>query len=379
MKTAAALSQHPIAALAVGEVVGEILDRLDGQPVDLLLVFIDSCHTGAVEDIALALRQLLGPKTMIGSTACGVISRTTEVEDSPGLSLWAASGADVSGLRIEPGEIEPFDGWPPAAASAGTRNVILLADPFSTRLDQLLDAAHENVPAMAIHGGLASAASGPGGNRLLLDGAVYTNGAVGVDLGRAVVQSVVSQGCRPVGEPLTVTGATGNVITELASQRPIDVLRQIAKDASPLDRQLLAGGVHIGLAFDNGQIEAFDQGDFLIRQVLGADPNSGAISIGAEIQLGDTVQFQARDASSATQDLTTLLASAAGVGTSAALCFTCNGRGMSLFGEPDHDALLVHELTGSNATAGMFCAGEIGPVGPKNHVHTFTASTLLFG
>ena len=61
-----------------------------------------------------------------------------------------------------------------------------------------------------------------------------------------------------------------------------------------------------------------------------------------------------------------------------AASFTCNGRGENLFGRAGHDAELVHDLTGSRATAGMFCAGEFGPVAGANHVHGFTASSLLF-
>ncbi len=382
--------------MAVGEVAGEILDAMGGLPIDLLVVFADSSHTGAIEDIAATLRTVLSPRALIGSTASGVLARSTEVEDSPGLSVWACSGLDVTTLRLEPSAIEPAEGWPALATGMNDQNVILLADPFSCPIDRVVESAKRAAPHVAIHGGLASAARGLGGNRLILDGAVYTDGAVGVDLGSANVTSVVSQGCRPIGEPLTVTGAEANVITELAGKRPLDVLEEIAKNASPFEQDLISGGIHIGIAFDDGKVEAFEHGDFLIRQVLGADRSSGAISVGATIELGDTVQFQSRDGASASADLSMLLAAAhssamaenaavafkpsasAAFKPLAALCFTCYGRGRSLFGRQHHDAELITEVTESRATAGMFCAGELGPVGSDNHIHTFTASTLLF-
>lgn len=380
MKAAAALSMHPIASQAVGETAGSILEELEGTAIDLLVVFMDSAHTGAVEDISSALGQLLNPRVLLGTTACGVIGQINEVEDSPSLSIWAGTDMAATPLRIEPGDSAPIGGWASLAGSSSTneQNVILLADPFSTPLDELVADAHSSAPNLRIHGGLSSAARGPGGNRLLLDGAIYTNGAVGVDLGSTPTVSVVSQGCRPLGNAFTVTGAQGNVITELASQQPLDVLEAVATNASEADRQLLAQGIHIGVVFDEGQLDEFDRGDFLIRPVLGADPESGAIAIGAAIEPGTTVQFQVRDAASASEDLTGMLSDANDVDATAALTFTCNGRGLHLFGRSGHDAELVHGITGSRATAGMFCAGEFGPVRSENHIHGFTASTLLF-
>lgn len=371
MKATSALSEHPLAAHAVGEVAGTILENLDGAPIELLVVFIDSVHTGAVEDMSAALRELLTPATMIGSTACGVLERNAEVEDRSALAVWAATDLSATPFRIEPGEVAPRTGW----GEVSHEHAIVLADPFSCPALDILDTAKAEAPNLKIHGGLASGARGPSGNRLLLDGAVVDSGAVGVALDGVPMRSVVSQGCRPVGEPLTVTGVAGNVITELASQRPMDVLRQIADKASNADKALLAGGIHVGLAIDEGQHE-HARGDFLIRSVMGADPDTGAIAIGANAEVGTTIQFQVRDASTASDDLIDMLAES---NATAALTFTCNGRGEHLFGRSGHDAELVHELTGSRATSGMFCAGEFGPVRSENHLHGFTASTLLFG
>lgn len=374
MHAAAAISQHPVAALAVGELAGSILEQLDGAQIDLLVVFADSCHTGAIDDVSSALRELLHPGVLLGTTACGVIGQISEVEDAPAISVWAASGIDAKPLRVEPGAAAPTSGWP----QRDDANVLLLADPFTTPLEDLFAAAMADGRSVSIHGGFASAARGPGGNRLLLDGEIHSDGAVGVDLGNTALRSVVSQGCRPIGRAYTVTGANRNVITELASQRPLDVLESIARDASAEDQQVLGGGIHVGLVFDETKVDEYERGDFLIRAVMGADQASGAIAIGAEIEVGATVQFQVRDAQSASDDLSSMLSTIDGGVTSAALTFTCNGRGERLFGRAGHDAEMVHAISGSTATAGMFCAGEFGPVGDNNHVHGFTASTLLF-
>lgn len=377
MRAAAALSQHPVAALATGEIAGVILERLADEPIDLLVVFLDSSHTGSIEDIAGALRQLLSPRVMIGSTACGVIGQTSEVEDAPAISVWAATGIDATPIRIDAGQLEPGGGWP-NANSTGI-DMVILADPFTTAVDEVLTSAAHEVPNHRIHGGLSSAARGPGGNRLLLDGAIFTDGAVGVALGTGLRRSVVSQGCRPLDNAYTVTGCAGNVITELASQRPLDVLERIAREASPEDQRLLAAGIHVGLVVNEAQVDDFGRGDFLIRSVLGADPATGAIAIGAEVEVGTTVQFHVRDAESASDDLVGRLGSLDGGDAIATLTFTCNGRGLHLFGFSGHDAEIIHASTGAQASAGMFCAGEFGPVGAANHMHAFTASTIVFG
>lgn len=368
---ATALSEHPLAAHAVGEVAGLVLEALDGAPIDLLVVFVDSVHTGTVDDISAALRELLNPNVMIGTTACGVLERTTEVEDRSALSIWAASGITAVPLLFEAGQSAPSAGW----ASISQKHAVILADPFSSPVVELLDAAKQQAPHLAIHGGLSSGARGPGGNRFLLDSRVLTAGAVGVALEHVPMRSVVSQGCRPVGTPLTVTGVAGNVVTELASQQPMAVLRKIAEEASTEDRALMANGLQVGVVIDE-QLYDFDRGDFLIRSLMGADAQTGAIAIGANVEVGTTLQFHVRDASTATDDLIEMMSLA---DAQAALAFTCNGRGEHLFGRPGHDAELIHELSGSRATAGMFCAGEFGPIRAENHLHGFTASTLLFG
>jgi small ligand-binding sensory domain FIST len=266
-------------------------------------------------------------------------------------------------------------GLPADAESDTARVLLLLADPFSIPSDGVLDRLRAKAPGVQVVGGMASTGRAPGGNRLVLDDAVYDDGAVGVLLDPAIVSgTVVSQGCRPVGQAYVVTRSTDNVIHDLAGVPALDRLREIVSGLPPGDRELVQEGLHVGQVIDEQQ-DTFGRGDFLIRNVMGADPEEGDIAIGAVAEVGSTVQFQVRDAESADEDLRHLLAGQRG---QAALVFTCNGRGSNLFGEPDHDARLVHEQVGRGAVAGMFCAGELGPVGGRNFVHGFTASVVLF-
>jgi len=224
-------------------------------------------------------------------------------------------------------------------------------------------------------GGMASAAAGPGGNRLVLDDRIVTTGAVGVMCSDDVpIRAVVSQGCRPIGTPLTITSAERNFAHELAGRPAMERLQEIVQAATEADRKLMREGLHVGIVVDEHRLD-FERGDFLVRNLLGVDQATGSLAFSEPVEVGQTVQFQVRDAAAADEDLRCLLE---GVSGSGALMFTCNGRGTHLFTAPDHDAGVVAELLGDVPMAGAFCAGEIGPVGGRNFLHGFTASVAVF-
>ena len=202
---------------------------------------------------------------------------------------------------------------------------------------------------MPVVGGLASAARAPGGNRLVLGDEVLTHGAIGAFLGPSVqVTSVVSQGCRPIGNPYAVTRSETNVVYELAGKPALERLQEVAMGISEADRRLLAQYVHFGRVIDESKLD-FDRGDFLVRNVLGADPELGAIMVNDNVDVGATTQFQVRDAASADEDLCQLMDRRQ---ADAALLFTCNGRGSNLFSTPDHDADVVSDQPGRGAAGG---------------------------
>jgi small ligand-binding sensory domain FIST len=370
---AAAVSQHPDIRQASGEVIGEIIERLGPEP-DLALVFVTAGHVDDIADVGDAVTTLLRPGVLLGAAAVSVVGGDREIEDGPGLVLWAGNLAGAAHpIRLE--AVSGPEGWAFTglgalpADEAGT--VVVLADPFTFPAEAFVQIAGDR----RVIGGMASAADRPGANRLLLDGAVYPDGAVGVALGPDVAATtLVSQGCRPIGEPMIVTRAERNVVFELAGKPALERLGELVAALSPDERTLARRGLHLGWVIDEHK-ERFERGDFLIRNLVGGNRDAGAIVVGDRVDVGSTVQFQLRDSASADEDLRHLLA---GRTASGALVFTCTGRGRRLFGRPHHDAELIDALAGG-ATAGMFCAGELGPVGDRSFVHGFTASVLLFG
>lgn len=374
---AAGLSEHPDAAEAVGEAVGQVLEQLDSDELpDLAVLFVTAHHAAAMEPIAAAVRRNLRPNTLLGCTAETVVGGRREIEGGAGLSLWAGRTGPVLPFRMtaqrSPEGIE-VSGWPDEIP-ADARAVLLMGDPFTFPADQVLGAVNQSHPELPVVGGMASAATGPGGNRVVLDDVVSPEGAVGAILGPGVVvQTVVSQGCRPVGTPFVVTRAEGNVVFELGGRTALERLGEVAETLNDDERDLLTRALHFGTVIDEHKDE-FGRGDFLIRNVMGGDPSSGAIAVADVVQVGSTAQFQVRDAASADEDLRHLID---GHSPAGALLFTCNGRGTRLFPEPDHDSGIVSESTSNGAVAGMSCAGELGPVGGKNFLHGFTASILM--
>ncbi|MXW42344.1 MAG: hypothetical protein F4138_04580 [Acidimicrobiia bacterium] len=365
----AAFSEHPDSASAVGEVIGEILDAVGPAP-DLVSVFVTSSHRDSSEQILTAIGQALNPSVVIGATAVSVISGSIEIEERPAISLWAASECSVQPIRLQARQ-RP-DGWCiDGLEDEITGTLLLLADPFSFSCDVLL-AQNSH---LRIVGGLASAAGHPGGNRLMLNNSVYTDGAVGVLIESSTqINTVVSQGCRPIGRPFIVTKSQGNMIFEMGGRSAVQRLRETLLELDEADRTLVGKGLHMGIVVNEHKSE-FGRGDFLIRSLLGADEKAEVLAVGDSIEVGTTVQFQVRDAATADEDLRTLMAQARG---SSALLFTCNGRGTHLFVEPNHDAGVVTETLNNASIAGMFCAGEIGPIAGQNFLHGFTASVVLF-
>ena len=362
--------------------VGQALDGLGGARPDLVAVFVAPGAAQGPDRTAAAGRramELAGARTAIGATASGVIGDGTGREHGPAVAVWAAT---LPGVRITPyrldvtrvGEDLRIGGLP--APVDGDRVAAMLVDPHSFPAGAFLARGNAAMPGFPVVGGLAGA-GGPGVNRLFYDGDVLDSGGVGVVLGGDVdARVVVSQGCRPVGPAMIVTKAEGNTVLELAGSPAYTRLVDILRALPPPEQELATKGLHIGIAIDE-YADQHERGDFLIRGVVGADPGAGSVAVGDVVEVGQTVRFQVRDAAGAGEDLAELLDGKARPARGA-LLFSCNGRGTTMFPSADHDVRTVRDALGARGVAGFFAAGEIGPVGGRNHLHAFTASVLAF-
>ncbi|HET7246162.1 MAG TPA: FIST N-terminal domain-containing protein [Streptosporangiaceae bacterium] len=382
MKAGGALVLAADPGAAARRAVSEARAALGASAPSFAVLFASEHFFGTAEALVAAVAAETGQVPLIGCVAEAVAGGSREVESEPAVALWLAAGlGPVETFAME------FAGTPSGGAfggylfdqAAGIR--LMICDPFTFPVGDLLTHLNQHVPGATVMGGMASGGLRLRQSRLFLDGRVLSRGAVGASLPQAEVHSLVAQGCRPVGNPYTTTRTDGNVIFELGGRPPLERLRELAAALPARDKELLAQGVQLGMVIDEYQAEP-GQGDFLIRGITGIDPESGAMAVGDEVVVGQTVQFHVRDAGSADEDLRrTLEREAAALGArraAGALLFTCNGRGSRLFTEPDHDAGLLAEVLGKIPVAGFFCAGELGPVGGQNFLHAFTASIALF-
>ncbi len=361
------------AAQAAGDLRGDC---------DLAIIFAGAPHLAHAKQILSTVHERLAPRALIGCGAGGVLGGGRELETGPGAAVWALA-APQARIVTHHFEAEPGDdgvavrGLPDPGALGDT--LVVLADPYTFSAEALLDALNAARPGMPVLGGLASAAAA-GSASLFRDGDVLGGGAVAASLDGIGVIPCVSQGATPVGPEMTITAASGNLIRGLASKPAIERLRDGIADLDPREQTLAAQGLMLGIVIDENQ-PAYERGDFLVRPILGADPDSGSLAVGERVRVGQTVRMHVRDGATADEDLRQALQAQSlalgDEGAAGALLFTCNGRGSHMFDVPDHDATALEDALGVPA-AGFFCAGEIGPVGGRNFLHGFTATIAVF-
>lgn len=362
---------------------------VDGR-ADLALVFVAAPLMPHAADIIEIVQVHARARILMGCSGSGVISNAREVENGAAISfaLLRAPGAEFTARHFTAADIEAANGprWWHARSGVdpeSTGGWLVLADPFSLDAEAWLQEWNEAYPGVTTVGGLAGGAADAAQSQLFLNQDVHTDGAIALSVsGTLSLESLVSQGCRPIGRPWTVTAAERNLVQRIGNLPALTVLQETFDELPAEDKARAGGNIFVGLALNEYQ-EEHRRGDFLVRNLLAADPQSGIVAVGTRVRVGQTLQFQFRDGAAAAEDLSSLLSSAeerlAGREVFAACLCSCAGRGNRLFGEPHHDARQVHEGFGRDLPlAGFFCNGEIGPVGGRAFLHGYTAAVALF-
>ena len=371
--------------MAVDRAAEQIADALGGAEPDVAFLFVSPEFGPAIAQAGARLRERLGARHVLGCTAIGVLETRGEHERGAALSVLAGN---LPNATIQPFEVRHDQLLTMHDASELRANIglpesarplfVLLTDPFTLDTDLLLQrlaGAYEGAPAT---GGLASGGTRPGTHQLYLGSEVSLFGAVGLAISDTRVRTVVSQGCRPVGRRFVITRAESNKVLALSGRPALSMIQETVATLPEVDRELARTSLLIGRVAHEAR-ENFEQGDFVIRNLMGVIPEEEAVVVGDKVRVGQTVQLQLRDGDTASEDLDALLRCAADTdAASAALVFSCAGRGKELFGEADHDVRALRRNLGDIPAAGFFCNGEIGCVGGRNFVHGFTASIALF-
>lgn len=390
MRFASGISNAVNARTAVDQACQQVNQQLAGGASDIAFVFASSIYRASWGQLLSRINQLLHPKVLIGCSGSGIIGGSQELEWAPAVSITAAKLPDV---KIRPFVVTPEEldestpggfwidktGAPPDSQPA----FILLADPLTCEPSKLINELDTTYRQRPIVGGLVSGGQEAGENFLFYNQSVIREGAIGVALtGNIVMDTIVSQGCRPIGRSFVITKAEDNVIWELGGRPAVGVLYEILSTLKPQDRKLAQqGSIFVGLVINEMRLQ-FGLGDFLIRNIVGVDPNDGSMAVSEKVKTGQSMQFQLRDAGTSRQELRRMLLSQtksqSGALSSGALLFNCMGRGKSLYGSAHQDLKTIQTVKGKLPIGGFFCSGEIGPIGATNLLHGYTASLALF-
>jgi small ligand-binding sensory domain FIST len=363
--------------------------ELRAPHVALGLVFMSPKFFSHAKQVLEILRVHAQIPLLAGCSSQGLIVGQEEVEENAGLTLglFALPDGQLKGFHFTQEQTEEANGPGYWRLETGiepeqTNGWLAFIDPFHLDSEAWLRSWNEAYAPLPVLGGLASGNFQEQRTQVYLNGDVFEEGGVAISIGGDVkLAGVISQGCTPIGDTWTLTKVNENIIEQIGNRPAYEVLAETFSSLTPEEQRKSRGNLFIGLVV-NEYLDDFHRGDFLIRNLEGADPRSGAISVGAFPRLGQTMQFQRRDAAAAEEDMNELLDQAKRKleGTTiygGCLC-SCNGRGRGLFGQPNHDARMVQQRFGPVGLAGFFCNGEIGPIGEKNFLHGFTASLALF-
>lgn len=390
MKWASSISTSRTIETCVEETASAIRNAFEDGNIHLTLIFVSPHFKNDYRRIPDLIRGQIDPGVLIGCSGGGIIGGGQEVEERPAFSMVCAR---LPGVNIQPFYSDAMDlpdqdtsprvwrEWL-GVASESEPDFILLADPFSFRGEEFLQGLDFAYPKSAKVGGLASGSHVGRGNALYLGDKFHNSGLVGLALsGNVEMDTIVAQGCRPIGRPLKITKCEGSFLQELDGKNTFELLEELIESANDYDRQLIQTALFLGIEMSPLADEP-KQGDFLIRNIVGVDRASGAISIGAFLRAGQLVQFHLRDKIMSAEDLNLLLSKYSAEGKTGqargALLFSCLGRGRLLYGTPNHDSEMFKDKLGDVPLGGFFCNGEIGPVGNTTYLHGYTSSFGIF-
>lgn len=390
MRWASAVSDRETLEEAAEECVSSIREQAwEGSP-DLTVIFLSAHFAAQYGELPAMIRDKLGPTLLFGCSAGGVIGAGREIEHRPGFSLTVADLPDVElhPFHLQGGDLPDLDAGPEewsktlGLPAENYPAFLLLVDPFSFPAQNFLLGLDYGFSQSTKVGGMASGGQRGGENALFLGDIVHQSGAIGIAMqGNVAVDTIVAQGCRPVGELMCITKSQQNMLLELDQRPTLEVLRELFTSSKERDQELMQNSLFLGIVMDDFNDEP-SQGDFLIRNVIGMDGRSGSMAIGENLREGQRVQFHLRDAWTSADDLSTLLTRYAGENQAdhsrGALLFSCLGRGEYLYGRPDHDTDLFRDKIGEVPLGGFFCNGEIGPVGGTTFLHGYTSSFGIF-
>jgi small ligand-binding sensory domain FIST len=390
MEWASALASDEHFSRAFDAAADEIIRQLSVPP-NLLIAFVSHDYADEMEQLSDMVAATFPGCLLIGCSAGGVIGAGREIENQPALSFLAGilpgveltpfHWVDVPRISETCSEEDVKSIWRDRVGIASEREpaFLVFTDPFTCDAQSMLAGLDAVYPNACKLGGMLSGSKRPGKGRLFIGNDQHREGAVAIALrGNFKMESVVAQGCKPIGEKFIVTKFEDNVIHEFNRGRPVDVLRDVYQTLDCHDQNLAEHSLFVGIeltAKSRGGL--LTDGDFLMRHALSFDPKDGTMTVDGPLEDHQVIQFHVRDRSTSSEDLDDVLAHYQQThegSPAAALMISCLGRGADLYGTSDHDSSAFLNRFGDVPICGFFGNGEIGAVGGKAFVHGYSSS-----
>jgi len=381
------LSEERRSADAAAAAASAAIEPLAGRRPDWCVAFVTGDHAGRMPSLLAALANAAGTPYVAGCSAAGVMAGAREVEGGSAVAVLAVASDTIRGtpfLFHDDGDHGLTAGTrigQRLSTSRGTDDLVLLwPDPLQIRPDRLLQGIGAALGPICAAGGAASIA-GTAEDTFQFSGTQLAVGAIaGMRLsGDFRYQVAVSQGCRPLCEPLLVTRSHENLILEIEGKPALDALReQVAAELA--DVSGMVGQLFVGLLPDL-ESGAVRPGEYLVRNIVAADPDTGVLGIADAVEEGQRILFARREPTSAREELAAAIErvrpSRTGLDYRFGLYFNCVARGRSLYGKENVDSALLAAGLPEVPLLGFFSNAELAPLRGVNHLFTYSGVLVL--
>ncbi len=345
----------------------------DLGPGNLGFLYVTDALAPDLDAVLERMRHLTGVEDWVGAVGIGICATGTEYYNRPAMAAMVGDfppgsyqvfppvGENVSAFR------EGLAGWRYAHSPY---LALVHGDPATPGVQETVEHLAGEMDTGFLVGGLASSRS----DAPVVANGVATGGVSGVVFSDQVgVVTRLSQGCTPIGPVRRVDESRDNVMLRIDSLPALEAFKGDIGEV--LSREIEKVGGYIFAALP---ITGSDTADYLVRNLVGFDPDSGALAIGDVVEPGQSVMFCRRDGNSAREDLVRMLGELRkGLGgrePRGGVYVSCLGRGEGLFGPDSAELGLIREHLGDFPLVGFYANGEIS----RDRLYGYTGVLTLF-
>jgi len=340
------------------------------------LIYVTDYLADDLKNILRHLTDQTGISQWVGTVGMGICAGGTELFDRPAMAVMTLSldEQDYEIIHTINDEEKPL----PAATQEWIAKTtpllgIVHGDSNNPKIQHMVEEFARTSGSFLVGGLTASRQTSYQVAGSLENGGLTGGGLSGVLFAPSVeVATGLSQGCSPIGESHIVSDCVDNVIVGIDGRGALDVFKEDIGDVLARDLNRVAGYIHAAFP-----IEGSDTGDYLVRNLVGIDPEHGWLAVGGDIKLGERILFVRRDPQSAEEDLVSMvtkLKKRLPGDPKGGVYYSCIARGPNMFGTEGREAEIIHDILGDFPLIGFYANGEIS----NDRLYGYTGVIALF-